>query len=91
MLAMGSGIQAINKTNKLLSAMTACSPKKKKKKKELVPVMTACRNTFHNGAMTYMLHIHESTIHKILVACVVLTEAMLHTLISNLMNAIWLC
>ena len=63
----------------------------KKKKKELLPVMTACRNTFHNGAMTYMLHIHESTIHKILVACVVLTEAMLHTLISNLMNAIWLC
>ena len=89
MLAMGSGIQAINKTNKLLSAMTACSPKKKKK--ELLPVMTETKNTFHNGAMTYMLHIHESTIHKILVACVVLTEAMLHTLISNLMNAIWLC
>ena len=50
MLAMGSGIQAINKTNKLLSTMTACSQKKKKK---LLLVMTACRNNFHNGAMTY--------------------------------------
>ena len=58
---MGSGIQAINKTSELLS------------------VLTVCRNTFHNGAMSYiyMLQIHESTIHRIFVACAVLMEAML--------------
>ena len=37
-----------------------------------------------------MLEIHGSTIHKIFVACVVLMEAMLPSLISNLMTATWL-
>ena len=37
--------------------------------------MTVCRNGFHNGVMTYMLHICESTINKIFVAWVVFMEA----------------
>ena len=57
---MGSGIQAIDKTDELLS------------------VMAVCRNAFHNGAMTYTwLQFHESSVHRILVACVVLMEAIL--------------
>ena len=34
-----------------------------------------CRNAFHNGAMAHIWQIHESTIHRIFVACVVFMEA----------------
>ena len=38
--------------------------------------MTVCWNISHHGAMTYMLQIHESTIHIIFATCVVLMAAM---------------
>ena len=56
---MGSGIQAIGKTNELLSVMNVC--------------WNASHNGAMTHS--YMLQINESTIYRIFVACVVLMEA----------------
>ena len=45
------------------------------KSNEFSLAMTMCRNGFHNGVMTYVLLISESTIHIIFVAWVVFMEA----------------
>ena len=44
------------------------------KSNEFSSAMTVCRNGFHNGVMTYMLHIDETTIHKIFVAGIAFME-----------------
>ena len=66
---MGSGIQAIDKTN------------------ELLPVMTVCRNNFHNGAMTHSCYKFMKVLS---VEFLWHGKQYFHALISNLKTATWL-